>query len=917
MKCPRCDSENPPTSRFCNACGSKLLVSDEKDAPTRARDSQPLTSIPSVGDIVAGKYRIIAQLGKGGMGVVFEAFDIRLKRRVALKFLPPHLTSSPEAKQRFIREAQAVSKLDHPNICTIYEIDETVTGNTFLVMACYNGQTLDRRVKEAPMRPEQAIDIAIQIANALKAAHSKGIVHRDIKPANVFLTDDGRVKVLDFGLAKLASELSITKAGTIVGTVVYMSPEQAEGRSVDGRTDIWSLGAVLYEILTGERPFRGENEQAIIHSILHEDPKPVSRLVRKLPHGLDRIVGRCLKKDPSGRFASAEALLEELEAVRQNLPFGVRLRRRIRTRSGSLRRVALTAGAAVVVALAILIGFNPTLRQQFLQSLGYKPLPPTKYVAVLPFHVNQDSAARHAFCDGLVHVLVGYLSRLASFDQSFYIVPCAEVQGRNVKIAAQAQRELCTNLTIEGRFESAPSGGLLTLSLVDAQTFNELGSVRLEGPIANLSTWQDSLLVKVAGMLQVPIEPEALASLTGLRTTVPTAYEHYLLGMGYLHPFGGEPLLDSAVVSFRRSIQDDPPYPLPYAGLALSYLEKFKVDGDTAALTTSIELCEKAITLDPQIPDFYVALAAAYSTRGQFEPCLEILNQAVLVDSVNFEANRDLARACARAGRLDDAVAAYKRAIEAFPRSYRMYHELAALNITHGLYEDAIPQLQKMIELRPDRTAGYTNLGVVYFQLERWSEAEQMFVRSLEIKPSDFIYSNLGTIYFFEARYADAAAMYQKALEISDDDYLVWAHYAEACYWTPGQRDKAYAVYQVAVSLAEKELEANPGDPSILADLASYYSMMGDDSRANALLDSVIALEPSTTLVAFRIAETCEQLGRRDEALEWIKKSLDMGYPIAVMDRYPGLRLLRADERFIRLKEKFEEQRNTRSPVPQ
>jgi len=252
---------------------------------------------------VAGKYRISAQLGKGGMGVVFEAFDIRLKRRVALKFLPPHLTSSPEAKQRFVREAQAVSKLDHPNICTIYEIDETPTGNTFLAMACYNGQTLDRRIKEAPIRPEQAIDIAIQIANALKAAHAKGIVHRDIKPANIFLTEDGQVKVLDFGLAKLASELSITRAGTVVGTVVYMSPEQAGGGAVDGRTDIWSLGVVLYEMLTGERPFKGENEQAVIHSILNEEPRPVSRSVRKLPSGLDRIVGRCLRKNPSDRFA--------------------------------------------------------------------------------------------------------------------------------------------------------------------------------------------------------------------------------------------------------------------------------------------------------------------------------------------------------------------------------------------------------------------------------------------------------------------------------------------------------------------------------------------------------------------------------------------------------------------------------------
>ncbi len=907
MKCPRCDSENSPSNRFCTVCGSELDLADEMDLPTRARASQSSPGVPSVGDIVAGKYRIIAQLGRGGMGVVFEAFDITLKRRVALKFLPSNLTSSLEAKQRFAREAQAVSKLDHPNICTIHEIDETPAGNTFLAMACYDGQTLDRRIKEAPIKPEQATDIAIHIASALKAAHAKGIVHRDIKPANIFLTEDGQVKVLDFGLAKLASELSITRAGTVVGTVIYMSPEQAGGGVVDRRTDIWSLGVVLYEMLTGQRPFRGANEQVVIRSILHEEPRPVSRSVRKPPSGLDRIVGRCLRKNPSDRFASAEVLLEELEAVKENLSFGSILRRHFRLTPGSLRRGVLLGAAGLALGLAILLGMSPALRQQLLQSFGYKVLPRVKYVAVLPFRVEGTNPGRRAFCDGLTHVLTGYLGRLATFDESFHVVPAAEIQSHNVTVAGQAQREVSANLAIEGTFESATGGDVLTLNLLDTKTFNELESIRLEGPIANLSTWQDSLVARVAGMLGVRIRPEALASLDALRTTVPTAYEYYLAGTGYLHPFGGEPRIDSAIVSFRRSIEDDPSYPLPYAGLALSYLERFKAGGDTVALAQSIDLCQKAIALDSGIADFYVALAEAYSAQGWFELCLTILEEAASVDSGSFEVNRDLARAYAKAGKPEDAVGAYKRAIAAYPTSYRTYHELAALYITHGLYDDAIPQLERMIELGPDRTAGYTNLGVVYFQLERWKDAEEMFLLSLKISPTLFVYSNLGTIYFFQARYADAARMYQKALEISDGNYLYWAHYAEACYWTPGQRDKAIAIYRVAASLAEAKLEASPQDPAILADLASYYAMMGEDSKSFALLDSLIALDPSTTNTVFRIAETYEQLGMRDEALKWIRKALEVGYPVILVDRYPGLRLLRADERFRRLRQEFQQ----------
>ena len=247
-------------------------------------------------------YRILELAGGGGMGVVYKAEDLRLARTVALKFLPPELTRDPDAKSRFLQEARAASALDHPNICTIHEVGETDDGQLYLAMPFYDGETLRKRIERGPLPIDEAVDIAEQIARGLAKAHRGGIVHRDIKPANLMVTSDGVVKILDFGLAKLAGAAAITRTGSSVGTPAYMSPEQSRGEEVDHRTDLWSLGVVLYEMVAGRRPFRGEHEQAILYSLLHEEPKPLAELRPEAPPELERIVEGLLAKDPAQRY---------------------------------------------------------------------------------------------------------------------------------------------------------------------------------------------------------------------------------------------------------------------------------------------------------------------------------------------------------------------------------------------------------------------------------------------------------------------------------------------------------------------------------------------------------------------------------------------------------------------------------------
>jgi serine/threonine protein kinase len=260
-------------------------------------------------------YKIVDKIGEGGMGVVYKAEDTRLQRMVALKFMPPDLSSDPATKERFIREAQTIAALDHPNLCTIHAIEETDDGRLFIAMACYDGETLGKKIEAGPLEIKDAVAIAVSVAEGMKSAHAKGIIHRDIKPANVFLVNDGPVKVVDFGLAKWFGKSSMTRAGLTLGTVAYMSPEQARGDSVDNRTDVWALGVVLYEALAGRRPFDADYDQAVVYSILNENPDPVSGFRADIPADLERIVVRALSKDPGDRFQSADEMIDALAST--------------------------------------------------------------------------------------------------------------------------------------------------------------------------------------------------------------------------------------------------------------------------------------------------------------------------------------------------------------------------------------------------------------------------------------------------------------------------------------------------------------------------------------------------------------------------------------------------------------------------
>jgi class 3 adenylate cyclase len=316
IECPECHLDNPDDSKFCRRCATPLPSSFDFHDPQTKTIRKRRSEKPG---LIAGKYVVHERLGRGGMGEVYKAQDIRLERTVAIKLLPPDLTDNPEARKRFVHEARTASFLDHPNICTVYEIDETEENRFYIAMAFCQGQTLKKRIKQGPLPLDEAVSVVIQVAQGLAQAHGKGIIHRDIKPSNIMIGDDGAVKIVDFGIAKLTGYEKITKTSEILGTVAYMSPEQTVGRSIDNRADLWSLGAVLYESLTGQSPFRRENEQSMMYAIVNESPLPPSELREDIPGDLERIIFRCLRKKKEDRYKDASHLLSDLIEFRQAL----------------------------------------------------------------------------------------------------------------------------------------------------------------------------------------------------------------------------------------------------------------------------------------------------------------------------------------------------------------------------------------------------------------------------------------------------------------------------------------------------------------------------------------------------------------------------------------------------------------------
>ena len=853
-------------------------------------------------------YKILEKLGEGGMGIVYRAEDTKLKRQVAIKFLPHHISANEEERKRFEIEAQAAASLNHPNIATIFAIEES-DDQTFIAMEYIDGKELKDIIKHQsvgtenfqPLQMNEVINYAIQIAEGLEAAHRKNIVHRDIKPSNIMITGEGKVKVMDFGLAKIKGGSQLTTIGTTVGTIAYMSPEQAKGDVIDHRTDIWSFGVVLYEMLTGKLPFRGDYDQAIIYSILSEKPEPVTSEQGKNSRTLVNIINKCLQKDQDARYQSFEELLNDLRLIQKGYDSGFSFPSSPKISKRNFKNKPTWVIGGLSLAVIILFFILPFSREFFISLFNPSPANAEKHLLILPFNSIGGDSSKQAFCDGLVETLSSNLTQMEQFQGSLWVVPSSEVIQNKIKSISEAYKMYGANLVVTGSLQFLNNLLRLTLNLVDAKNLRQLNSSIIDIKSKDIASTQNKAAIKLLEMLHIEMQPELKDILDAGKTSVPEAYEYYVKGRGNLQRYENLDNVEEAINLFKLAIDSDTNYALAYAGLGEAFLRSYEITKKSDMVGLAVKNAMKAYKIDSTLPPINVTLGMIYSEKGKYKLAIEYFKQALSNDPTDAAAFRGLAKAYEASDNITEAESTYERAIKLKPDYWAGYNDLGVFYYKNSRYNDAIKQFKEVIKLTPDNYRGYNNLGGIYYLLERWSDAREMFERSLQIRKSYNIYSNLGTLYYIENKYEDAAKMYEEALKINDNDYLTWGNLAAAYFWIPGKHDKSITNYKKAIALAEKKLNINPNDPEVISNLAAYYADVGDSSKALILLKKSINDAPDDIMVMYRAATTYEHLGNRVKALYWIGKALANGYSRSEIEHQPELKKLIADKRYKQL----------------
>lgn len=882
----------------------------------------------SAGDLV-GNYKILGMAGAGGMGVVYRALDVKLERTVALKFLPEHLVSSGDEKERFLREARTASSLDHPNVGVIHGLEETENGHCFIVMAYYAGETLAHRMRRGRLPLAEAVDIAIQMGEGLAAAHAGTVVHRDIKPSNVILTQSGAAKIVDFGLARLASTTGSTQSISTAGTIGYMSPEQTVGKVVDQRTDIWSLGIVLAEMVTGKNPFLRDTPAATIFAILNEPPRPMDvmpdEMPEQIPLDLLRVIYRALSKEPATRYQSCREMVADLKEVRGRLEPAAaapqaasgassrpssrpstsspsELRKHIEQASRPLWGTATApaskwnrwlVGASVAAVVLAGLSFLPAVRDRLAGWLGR----PEEHIAVLPFENVGNDPANEEVSAGLMDNLASRLTNLEVGRQSLWVIPTSEVRRLKIADPGSALRELGATVALEGSLRRDGQMIHLTVNLINTKNLRQIGSVTLEDRAGDFSSLEDEAVARIAKLMRIEVTPEMLRASGGAVNA--GAYELYLKALGYTQRFDKPGNLDLAIAALTSAVKEDPRFALGFAQLGEAYRLKYRLDKDTKWIDEALANCQKAQQLDDRLPVVYVTLGNVHQNTGKYDLALQEYQRALQLDPRNADAVMGLAESYDSAGRTADAEAAYRKAIALRPDSWQGYNHFANFLDAHQRYDEAVAQFHHAIELTPDNWALYLNLSGVYTDMgsNYFPEAEQMLRKSLTLEPSYPAYANLGYLYNQERKYAEAAAATEKALQLNNKEYVVWGNLAIA-YEGLKDKEKEGKAWDREIVLLEQAVRDTPRDAVAQSILGLLYAKKKLREKAIPRIQSALALSPDDPNVLEGVGQAYEDLGDRAQALRYIEKSLQKGYALADLKNTPDLRGLISDPSF-------------------
>lgn len=885
---------SPIHGRF--RCNASLMT----EAPDPRKASRPRDDL--IGTTV-GRFTISAKLGQGGMGNVYAAEDTVLRRSVAIKRMAEPFRVDPRDRQRFLKEAQRTSALNHPNIAGIYDVLEH-DGEMLLVMELIDGITLRTRLK-TPIAVDEFIDMATQSAEALDAAHQAGILHGDVKPENIMITATGRVKVLDFGVARRFSRMGMelntetleTLRAPMSGTPAYMAPEVLLLKQPDGRADIFSLGLVFYEMLGGRQPFLTDSFAGTVGRILHEDPPPLETLNPQVPAKLARILQKMMAKDPSQRYATAREVIADLQAFRRGEPISAGPLKK--ARSSKPIRFAILGGIAVFVLVAVIIAlarhqivrwFAPAERHAAAQQL-----PEIKNLVVLSSTPAADPKLAN-FAAGVVDTLAAKLAGLGQ-NHGLQVVSPADVQAKGIAKVEDARREFGATLGLLIALEQTGQNTRASYKLIDAKTNAVIAENSFDAPVADPFSVEDKIADAVAAALALKLRPDERQELTAHGTSNPEAYKYYMRARGYLEdPFKAENV-NSAVILFDEALKLDPKFGFAKAGLGTAYWWRYELDKNKKWISQANENCVQAIELANAGAEGHVCLGLLANGTGRYQDAVKEFRLAVDLEPANDEAYIGLAQAYQNLGRLNEAEQTYEQVINLRPQYPQGYTMLGAFYLEQAQYDKAVGMFKHAVELAPESARHYSNLGGAYLAEAEYEQAIPALQHSISISPSFPAYNNLGTALLRVRRFNEAAAAYEQTLKLNDREYSVWGSLGDADYYA-GKGSEAKKAYDKALELAHQQLQVNPNDAELLGNLADYYSMIGDRTQATSFLDRSLRLGHGNKDLLFNAAMVYTQLGDTSVALEWLRKALRAGYSASTVREAPSFDRLRDDPRF-------------------
>jgi len=743
-------------------------------------------------------YKILEKLGEGGMGVVYLAEDTKLERKVAIKFLPRHVAGNSEERERFKIEAKAAAALNHPNIATIYAIEES-GDDTFIVMEFIDSVELKDKIKTGSISINDSINIAIQIAEGLEAAHKKGIVHRDIKSQNIMITSDGKVKIMDFGLAKVSGATQLTKVGSTLGTAAYMSPEQALGEEVDNRSDIFSFGVVLYEMLTTKLPFNAEHQAALVYSVINETPEPVARFNNMVSQDFERIVFKALAKDKKERYQHADDIIADLRRERKNIEYAKADHDSIRSTTSqvnsrqpgkNIRRFYIPS--VILILLAVVAAYFVFFGQ------GSE----INSIAVLPFSIASSDSSAEILSDGVTEGIINNLSSIPSLtimswtSVSHYSSEQPDVReiGKKLNVAA----------VLVGRIVQRGNSYDISVELVDAVNERHLWGAQYNKQATAMYTLQGELSKAISEQLQVKLTGEEERRLTKNHTENSEAYTLYLKGLYYLNKRTRDGIM-KGIDYFKQSLEKDPNYALAYTGIANGYglMGGNYYMNPNEAYPKEREAAQYALRLDNNLAEAHAALADVLNSYDwNIEGANREFRKAISLNPNYAEAHHWYAMALANQGLFDEAISEIKRAQQLDPLSLRISQNVGYIFYQSRQYDKAINQTQKTIDIDSTFPYGHSNLGDCYFMKKQYDIAYDAYQTEVRVTGDSTNIFLLACVDAVNGRKREAMALRKKLKDISTRTFVPTSYFVFIEIYL-GNKDKAFALLQKA--LEEKD----------------------------------------------------------------------------------------------------------------